>query len=282
MKLTNIILGVVCALVIALAAFLYVQKGKADRSAADLAAELAEQKAAYDSLAEAHQALQTSSGQMAERLQAESDRARAVAADLARLQQSHSAISTRVQQLSAELRNKAEEVDRLAEARRGLISRFTDELRNREVQITQMGDSLSMELVGGILFDSGQVELNEKGMEAIRRVGEAIRGVDDKLIRIEGHTDNVPVRHRRGMFESNWEISAARATNVVRFLIGEVGLPPERFEAAAMGEYHPVADNSTPEGREKNRRIVIKFRPLPPEPVPVPPPALEPMPTVGE
>jgi len=94
-------------------------------------------------------------------------------------------------------------------------------------------------------------------------VGEAIKGVEDKQIRIEGHTDSVPIRRRKAMYATNWELSAARATNVVRYLVDQLGVAPERLEAAAMSHYHPVADNGTSEGRAKNRRIVIKLAPMP-------------------
>ncbi len=88
----------------------------------------------------------------------------------------------------------------------------------------------------------------------LKTVGEALKGYENKIIRVVGHTDNVPVA--KGQFPSNWELSAMRATTVVRFL-QETGVAPERMIASGRGEYNPVAPNDTPEGRQKNRRIEI-------------------------
>ncbi len=286
MKITNIILGVVCALVIGLAAYLYVQKTQADKRGAELdernstlQGELEQARAKLDDLSGKHQALQTNSTQMAAQLKDESGRARAMSADLLRLQQDHAAMTAKLQQLSTQLRSKEEEVESLAEARRTLITRFASELRDREGTVDAGGPS--MELSGSTLFQPGQVELSEQGREALRQMGEKFKDMGDKLIRVEGHTDNVPVRRQKGMYQTNWEVSMARALNVVRFLVDEMGVPPERLEAVGMSQYHPIADNSTPEGREKNRRIVIKFRPLPAT-SPAVAPAVDPAPAAVE
>jgi chemotaxis protein MotB len=80
---------------------------------------------------------------------------------------------------------------------------------------------------------------------------------EDKAIRIVGHTDNVPIsKAAQKVFPSNWELSAARATTVVRFL-QQAGIAPERLIATGRAEYAPVAPNDSPEGRQKNRRIEI-------------------------
>jgi chemotaxis protein MotB len=81
-----------------------------------------------------------------------------------------------------------------------------------------------------------------------------LKGYDDKIVRVVGHTDNVPIA--TAQFPSNWELSAARATTVVRFL-QSTGVPPERLSAAGRGEFSPVASNDDADGRRKNRRIEI-------------------------
>lgn len=77
----------------------------------------------------------------------------------------------------------------------------------------------------------------------------------DNYIRIEGHTDNVPIRNE--YFSSNWQLSSTRASNVVEYLINNGGISPDRLSAVGYGEYRPVADNSTDQGRSKNRRVDI-------------------------
>jgi chemotaxis protein MotB len=281
MKIVNIILGVVCAAAFGLAAMVYTQKGKVTKAYDAQVAETETLQQKLDDLQTKYQALEGEKGQLEStaqeldrKLKTTTAKASQAVAALDTLQRNQDQMSRQLKGLNEQLREKQQEIGQLADARRGLISRFTNELRNREVQITQMGDSLSVEMVGGIMFHSGQVALSEQGEEVLRRVADAIKGVEDRQIRIEGHTDNVPIRRLKGLYETNWELSAARATNVVRFLTDEMGVAPERLEATAMSQYHPVADNDTEEGRAKNRRIVIKLAPqVVAEPVAVEEPA---------
>jgi chemotaxis protein MotB len=116
---------------------------------------------------------------------------------------------------------------------------------------------LAVDLAEQIFFDSGRATLKAGGKDVLKKVGEALKGYENKVIRVVGHTDNVPLaKSLQGMFPTNWELSVARATNVVRFL-QDVGIPPERMVASGRGEYDPVAANDTAEGRQKNRRIEI-------------------------
>jgi len=84
----------------------------------------------------------------------------------------------------------------------------------------------------------------------------------NRAIHVIGHTDNVPIRATaRSRFPSNWELSTARATAAVRFLHEQAGVNPKQLGALGYGEFHPVADNATPEGRAKNRRIAVVILP---------------------
>jgi chemotaxis protein MotB len=114
-----------------------------------------------------------------------------------------------------------------------------------------------VDLAEQIFFDSGRAALKKEGKEVLKKVAEALKSYENKIIRVVGHTDNVPVaKSIQGIYPSNWELSVARATNVVRFLQVS-GIPPERMVPSGRGEYDPVAPNDTPEGRQKNRRIEI-------------------------
>ena len=130
--------------------------------------------------------------------------------------------------------------------------------------VSQLADRLSVKILDKILFASGEAVISPKGREVLKRVGKVLATArdKDKVIRIEGHTDNVPIgKTLREKFASNWELSTARATTVVRFLAETSKIPPDGFEAAGLGEYHPVAKNDTPEGRQQNRRIEIILYP---------------------
>jgi chemotaxis protein MotB len=114
-----------------------------------------------------------------------------------------------------------------------------------------------------ILFDSGQADLKKAGIQVLHRVGDILKEVADKQIRVEGHTDNVPISPRlRQKFASNWELSTARATNVVRFLQQHKGIAGSRLSVAGYGPYRPVASNQSAGGRAQNRRIQIVLVPL--------------------
>jgi chemotaxis protein MotB len=109
-----------------------------------------------------------------------------------------------------------------------------------------------------VLFDSGKAEIKAGGKEALGQVAAALAAFEGRRFQVAGHTDNVPIRHSG--FISNWQLSADRALEVVNFMIQE-GMKPEALSAAGYGEYDPVADNGSAEGKAKNRRIEITLQP---------------------
>lgn len=125
---------------------------------------------------------------------------------------------------------------------------------NLEASITLRLDErgLLVRFMDNVLFDSGKADLTPKARDIINKVAEIIRQ-NDKNIRIEGHTDNVPINTFR--FPSNWELSTTRAVNVVKYLIEENGIYAYRLSASGYSDQHPVDDNNTAEGRQKNRRV---------------------------
>jgi chemotaxis protein MotB len=138
-----------------------------------------------------------------------------------------------------------------------LVQGLSKEVEKGQLQVRQYQNMLAVDLAEQIFFDSGRAALKAGGKDVLKKVGEALKGYENKVIRVVGHTDNVPVaKSLQGTFPTNWELSVARATNVVRFL-QEVGIPPERMVTSGRSEYDPVAPNDTPEGRQKNRRIEI-------------------------
>lgn len=138
-----------------------------------------------------------------------------------------------------------------------LVQGLAMEVEKGQLQVRQYQNMLAVDLAEQIFFDSGRAALKSEGKVVLKKVGEALKGYENKVIRVVGHTDNVPIaRILQGTFATNWELSVARATTVVRFL-QETGIPPQRMVASGRSEYDPVATNDTPEGRQKNRRIEI-------------------------
>lgn len=136
-----------------------------------------------------------------------------------------------------------------------LVGDLKKEVNDGQLKITQYKNMLTVDVADKILFDSGRADLKKEGLEVLKKVGEALQK-SDKIIRVVGHTDNVPLSSGAA-YASNWELSAARATTVVRFLQDKAKLDPSRLVAAGRGEYAPVAPNDTPANKQKNRRIEI-------------------------
>jgi chemotaxis protein MotB len=120
------------------------------------------------------------------------------------------------------------------------------------VDITNRGLVVTLKEAG--FFDSGEAEVKPESLPLLEMVAGSLANYSNP-IRIEGNTDNVPIR--TGRFRSNWELSTARATNIIHYLIENYHIPPQKISAVGYGEFRPVADNSTSAGRTKNRRVDI-------------------------
>jgi chemotaxis protein MotB len=143
-----------------------------------------------------------------------------------------------------------------------LVSELKDQVQKQEVTIKESQESLSLNFVDRILFEFGKADLTPEGEKILEKVGEALKNIKGKKIRVTGHTDNVPIHpnyvHK---FPSNWELSAARAASVVRYFQEKPGLDPMELEAVGRSFYHPEASNGTKEGRARNRRVEILIAP---------------------
>jgi chemotaxis protein MotB len=158
---------------------------------------------------------------------------------------------------------KGEEAHRLKETYEELVKELEGEIREGAIKISQVMDRLSVNLVEKILFDSGSADIKPEGLKVLGKIGDAIKKVSGKEIRVEGHTDNVPVSQRiASRFPTNWELSTARATTVVRYLQEKQGIDPRYLTASAYASYRPIADNQSGKGRAQNRRIEIVLVPL--------------------
>lgn len=159
---------------------------------------------------------------------------------------------------TTKLAQKAEETSSTYQQ---LLKEMKAEIDEGQITIKELKGKLTMDVVDKILFDSGEARIKEDGLKVLQRVVDILQSVKDKNILIEGHTDNVPIVGRLAQrYPTNWELSHARAINVTKYL-QEKGIDPRILSATAYGEYQPIADNSTPEGRAKNRRIAIILLP---------------------
>lgn len=140
----------------------------------------------------------------------------------------------------------------LAQARLQIEAMLRRELDNRTVRVSQDSRGIVVSLAEAGFFDSGSATVNAYGLNVLERLAGTLRGMKED-VRIEGHTDNTPINNAQ--FPSNWELSTARATHVLRYMITNAGISPERLSAVGYGEYRPAGTNATVEGRAVNRRV---------------------------
>jgi chemotaxis protein MotB len=156
---------------------------------------------------------------------------------------------------------KEEELQSVKKTQDELLQKMRDEVAKGQINITELKGKLTVDVLEKILFDSGESEVKSEGLAVLQRLLDVLKHIQGKSIRVEGHTDNVKIKGPLSKkYPTNWELSAARAINVTRFLQKQ-GIDPASLSAASFGEYKPVADNSTSEGRAKNRRITIILLP---------------------
>jgi len=214
--------------------------------------------------------------QLSERDQDLNERLKAEAADKARLEQERAAKEAEIQQqqerLKAEAADKARleqeraakeaEIQRLTRTHEELTKSLEAEIAKGDIKIKQVRDRLTINMVDRVLFDSGQSRVKPSGLKVLKQVSDILKNVTDKQIRIEGHTDNVPIGVKlKERFQTNWELSTARATSVVRYLIEEGGVDRANLLAVGYADTKPIASNDTEEGRTANRRIEIALYP---------------------
>jgi chemotaxis protein MotB len=187
------------------------------------------------------------------------------------------------EQLSSELRKKQEELaekERLLAEREKLVKELQDMIRRKEELAKALldkikgalssfsSDELSVELKNGLvyvsmsdklLFKSGKIDVDAKGKEALGKLAVELNKNPDIQVAIEGHTDNVPIK--TAQFSDNWDLSVMRANSILRILSKDYQVDAKRLSPVGKGEFFPKADNSTAEGKSKNRRTEIVLSP---------------------
>lgn len=157
-----------------------------------------------------------------------------------------------------EVRVPAEVKQDLERIQRELTQTLSREVASNAVSITMGREGLVISLREAGFFNSGSATLRPESMRALRQIAASL-GREPYDVRVEGHTDNVPIHN--ASFASNWELSAARATGIARLFLDWHAMPPGRLSAAGYGEFHPVASNDTAEGRAQNRRVDLVVLP---------------------
>lgn len=153
-------------------------------------------------------------------------------------------------ELSEEILQEKQRLSEVSEQFQGALQPYVE---SKLVGIKKHDFWVELEMNSELLFASGKAELSAKAIPVLEKVAEVIRDVPN-VINVEGYTDNVPIS--TGFYPSNWDLSSARATSVVKELVKN-NIPATRLSAVGYGEFHPIADNKDEEGRFKNRRVVL-------------------------
>ncbi|MCA9668123.1 MAG: OmpA family protein [Myxococcales bacterium] len=162
------------------------------------------------------------------------------------------------QQRIAQLERLKEAFRRQANTYKNLLGKFKKMIDAGTLKVSIRDGRMIVQLSDKILFAPGKARLKKDGKEKLKEVAAILASMSDQRFQVAGHTDNIPIKTRR--FRSNWELSTARAVNVVKFM-SKNGMDPKRLSAAGYSQYDPVGDNSTDAGRQVNRRIEITIVP---------------------
>jgi chemotaxis protein MotB len=162
----------------------------------------------------------------------------------------------------AEIEGLQASIRQATNAQTDLEKQMRAQLESRDVTISELQGRLTVNILDRVLFDSGAAVLKPEGEKVLFKVAQILSQYPNRQIQVIGHTDNVPIRGvTQGGFADNWELSAGRAVSALRFLQKRAGVDPKRLAAVGYGEFHPLADNASAEGRAKNRRIAVVVLP---------------------
>ena len=158
----------------------------------------------------------------------------------------------------AEMQKQQEAAEKRAAQFREMMNKFRSMIDAGKLQVEIRNGLMLVKLPDNILFDPGKTEIKKEGKDAIAQVTQILSGIEGRKFQVTGHTDNIPIKS--GRFKSNWELSTARAVEVVKLMMAD-GMDPKRLSAAGYADELPVGDNATDEGRRANRRIEIVVQP---------------------
>ncbi len=170
------------------------------------------------------------------------------------------ALNEEIARLNRELDQVFSSRDDLARAKSDLENQLQGQVASGDASVSMEARGLVVTVLDRILFDSGKAELKPESQQTLQTVASILSDrVRENMVYVEGHTDNVPIRFSN--WRSNWELSTARSTEVVHMFVEQLAIDPRRIAAVGYGEFHPISDNNTYDGRLKNRRVEIVISP---------------------
>jgi chemotaxis protein MotB len=217
----------------------------------------------YDELNSYYKNLLTNSGKLNRDMAQQKDQLLAIQENLERTHKQNDSLSNslierekKVKELEQILANKDKAVKDLKDR----ISNALLNFKENDLTVKVKNGKVYVSLAEQLLFGSGSIEVDKKGVTALQQLAKAIKDQKDIQIVIEGHTDNVPISKKSAYMQDNWDLSVMRATSITKILTG-AGVTPKQITAAGKGEFSPLAANDNPQNKQKNRRTEIIITP---------------------
>ena len=166
------------------------------------------------------------------------------------------------QKLISELETKQKKLEAKVNENKTLMRELRDKIStlrdNKKILLQQIEDKTSITVPNAVLFSSGYSSLSSRGEETISTLCEVLKNYPDRTFCVEGHTDTVPIAGKlEDKYPTNWELSTARALEVMHHMVSRCRISPNQVSVKGYGPFQPIASNDSPEGRAKNRRVVI-------------------------
>lgn len=207
--------------------------------------------------------LMTSSGKLNRDIAQQQEQLASIQENLTRTRRINDSLSNslaerekKVQELETVLANKDKAVQEL----KNKISSALLNFKENDITVQVKNGKVYVSLAEQLLFGSGSIVVDAKGVTALQQLAKAIKDQKDINILVEGHTDNVPISKKSQYMEDNWDLSVMRATSITKILT-KAGLSPQQITASGRGEFVPLAANDSPQNKQKNRRTEIIITP---------------------
>ncbi len=207
--------------------------------------------------------LMTSSGKLNRDIAQQQEQLVSIQENLTRTRRMNDSLSNslaerekKVQELETVLANK----DKAVQDLKNKISSALLNFKENDITVQVKNGKVYVSLAEQLLFGSGSIVVDAKGVTALQQLAKAIKDQKDINILVEGHTDNVPISKKSQYMEDNWDLSVMRATSITKILT-KAGLSPQQITASGRGEFSPLAANDNPQNKQKNRRTEIIITP---------------------
>jgi len=227
------------------------------------ATKLAEMDKEYSQLNNYYKNLLTSSGKLNRDMAQQQEQLLAIQQNLERTRKTNDSLSTSLNEREKkvrELENVMAAKDKAVQDLKNNISKALLNFKENDLTVNVKNGKVYVSLAEQLLFASGSTDVDAKGISALQQLAKAVKDQRDIHIMVEGHTDNVPISKKSQYMQDNWDLSVMRATAITKILT-KAGVTPNQVTAAGKGEYVPLAANSTPQNKQKNRRTEIIITP---------------------